>query len=268
MRIQDVLKRLPTDSQRGFTVVELIVVMTLTLIFSGLVLNFALDYWGSTTSLKNSNETLITRQTAADTLRSNLERAAGLIGQNSIGDTNTAVSDPSEPSGSYWLTLHAVPQTISIPADGAYAPVFYYTAPSTDTNHQWIMNGLEPFYDEFVLYLDGSSKELLLRTLANPSASGNRRETSCPKPAVTTTCPGDRIVSGDISSVETKYFSHSGNTIDYQSIVDTDTGAYIGPDFQSVEVVEVKLNLFRKATINGTNDTSASTTVRIALRNG
>lgn len=255
-------------NQSGFTVVELIVVMTLTLLFSGMVLTFAIDYWGSTANLKNSNETLISRQTAGDVLRSNLERSSGLIIQNSIGDANSAVSDPSEPSGAYWQPLHAVPGSITMPAPGSYAPVMYFIAPSTDSNHNWIMNGEQPFYDEFVLYLDGDTRQLLMRTLTNPGASGNRRQTSCPTIAVTSSCPGDRIVSEDVASVTTQYFSRSGNTIDYESIIDTDTGEFIGPDFPSVEVVELTLTLSRRATIQGTNDTTNMTTVRVALRNG
>lgn len=256
------------NAQRGFTVVELVVVMTMTMLFSGLVLTFAIDYWGSTANLKNSNETLISRQTAGDTLRSNLERSSGLVLQNSIGDANSAVSDPSEPSGAYWITLHAVPQTITMPAADAYSPVFYFTAPSTDGDHEWIMNGEQPYYDEFVLYLDGATRRLLLRTLAHPSATGNTRQTTCPAGLSSSSCPGDRIVAEDVTSVETQYFSRSGNTINHESITDTDTGEFIGPDFPSVEVVEITLNLRRKATIQGTNDTTNATTVRVALRNG
>lgn len=258
---------LGSDSQ-GFTVVELVVVITLSMLFSGLVLNFALDYWGSVTTLQSSNETLVSRQNAGDTLRYNLNRATGLIGQNSIADTNTAVADPSQPSGSYWEILHAVPQTIALPSSGSSATVFYFTAPSVDTNHNQIMNGLQPYYDEFILYLDGTSKQLLLRTLANPSASGNQLQTTCPKTLATGSCPADRIVATDIYSVGLNYFSRSGNQVNYQSIIDPDTGSYIGPDFPAAEVIEVTLNLKKPAVINGRNDTTNATIIRVALRNG
>ncbi len=254
--------------QTGFTVVELLVVMILTMFFSGMVITFAIDYWGSEASLQNSNETLITRQTAGDILRMDLEQATGLIIQNSIADPNTEVSDPSNASGSYWIALHAVPSTITMPAATAAAPVFYFASPSTDTSHNLIMNGTQPYYDEFILYLDGSSKELLLRTLVNPSATGDRLQTTCPAAIASAGCPGDRIVAEDVSSVATKYFSKSGNEINYESIIDPNTGAYIGPDFPSVEVVEITVNIARRAIIHGTNDTTDSTTIRVAFRNG
>ena len=56
--------------------------------------------------------------------------------------------------------------------------------------------------------------------------------------------------------------------IDWTSITDPLTGAYIGPDFPSVEVVELTINLGRKAVIKGAQDTSNQTIVRVALRNG
>lgn len=256
------------SSSGGFTVVELITVMTLTLLFSGMIMTFALDYWGSVASLQNSNETLITRQNAGDILRSHLERSSGLIIQNSIPDPNTEVADPGQASGAFWLPLHAVPTTTTMPASPAFAPIFYFTAPSTDSSHLWIMNGAQPYYDEFVLYLDGNTKQLRVRTLASPSASGNRLKTTCPEAMVTSACEGDRLVASDVYSVVTKYYSRSGNQVDYQSIIDTTTGAYIGPDFPSVEVIEVTINLKRPATIHGTSDTTNATTVRVALRNG
>ena len=72
-----------------------------------------------------------------------------------------------------------------------------------------------------------------------------------------------------------RYFSRSGNPINYQSLVaiDPNTGLpydpteYIGPDFTSVEVVEFNLHLYVKATIHGTQDTTNSTTIRVAIRN-
>lgn len=254
--------------QAGLTVIELIVVMTLTLIFSGMVISFALDYWGASTSLQNDSETFVTRQNLGDILRDRLNSAANLINQNGIPDANTHVSDPADPSGSYWTPIHAVPRDIVLPAIGQFAPVLYYNGPSVTTSKTQIMNGTQPYYDEFILYLDGSQKTLMLRNLANPGASGNRYRTTCPASAATSTCPKDRIVATDVTSVSLRYFSRSGNVIDWTSIIDPITGAYIGPDYPSVEVVELTINLGREAIINGAQDTSNQTIVRVALRNG
>ena len=116
--------------------------------------------------------------------------------------------------------------------------------------------------------MNGTNKQLLLRTLANPNATGDKFKTSCPANLATTSCPADRILGTDVSSVGLRYFSRSGNTINYTSITDPNTGNYIGPDFQSVEVAEVTINFYRKSTLKGGRDTSNQVIVRVAMRNG
>jgi len=256
-----------TVDQRGFSIPELIVVMTITAFLSVLILGFALDFWGTTASLDNSSETFVTRQNSGDALRDALNVGSTLISQNSLPDSHTNVPDPSDATGTHWLLIHAIPGTTAMPTTG-YKPLFYYTAPSTDSNKNFIMNGTQPYYDEFVLYLNASTKQLLQRTLANPYASGNRLTTTCPPDQASASCQADKTMGSDIASIDTRYFSRSGNTIDYTSITDPATGDYIGPDFQAVEVVELTLHLSRKATIHGTADTSNETIIRVALRNG
>lgn len=257
-----------TSKAAGFTIVELIVVMVLTVAFSALVLTFMIDFWRSVASLENDSETLVTRQNAGDRLRDTLNAASQLVTQNSITDAHANVPDPSDVSGTHWLIIHAVPSSITMPASGSYTPVFYFTAPSVNSSKSFIMNGSQPYYDEFVLYLNGSTKQLLLRTLVNPSASGDRLTTSCPSSAASASCPADTVIGSDITSINTRYFSRSGNTIDYTSITDPSTGAYIGPDFPAVEVVELTLHLKRTSVVHNGADTINQTIVRVALRNG
>jgi hypothetical protein len=132
------------------------------------------------------------------------------------------------------------------------------------------MNGTQPYQNEYVLYLNGTAKQLLLRTLANPNAPGNAATTSCPSAAATSICPADRIIAEDVASIDMRYFSRAGNTIDHNSIIDTSVSpnVFIGPDFTSVEVVEFNLHNFRKSSLGGGTDTSNQTVIRVALRNG
>lgn len=255
-------------NQQGFTVVELIVVIILSVLFSGLVLGFFIDFWRSTSTLENDTETFVTRQNAGDKLRELLNTASGLISQNSIADAHADNPDPGDASGTHWELLHAVPTTVGLPANGQTTPLFYFKAPSVDSSKNFIMNGEQPYQDEFILYLDGTAKELLVRTLANPNAPNDRLVTTCPSSQASASCPADQIIAGDISSVDLRYFSRSGNTIDYTSVTDPNTGAYDGPDFPAVEVVELTLHLNRKSVIHGGFDTQNETIVRVALRNG
>lgn len=256
-----------SNNASGFTLPELVVVMVVTVMLSGLVLSFFIDLWGSTATLQNDSETFVTRENAGDRLRDSFNSAAGLITQNGLADSNTNNPDTSIASGNYWLPLHAVPGATAMPSTGT-APLLYYEAPSVTSSKVFIMNGSQPYKDNFILYLDASTKSLMLRTLANPSASGNAKTTSCPPAAATASCPADRTVASDISSVSTRYFSRSGNLLDYTSITDPLTGDYIGPDFPSVEVLELTLSLHRKSTLHSGTDTSNQTIVRIAFRNG
>lgn len=251
----------------GFTIVELVIAMTITLMLSGLVINFMVDFWRSTASLQASSESLVTRQNASDRLRDALNPASHLIDQNSIADTHAEVADTSDATGTHWLLIHAIPGSIPLPAAGSFTPVFYFTAPSTDTAKNFIMNGAQPYYDEFIVYMDGSTKQLLMRTLVNPSAGGDRLTTTCPPDQTTATCPADTVISSDITSVDVRYFSRSGLTIDYTSVTDPNTGEYIGPDFPAVDVVEITLHLTHAASVHKGVDSISQTIVRVALRN-
>lgn len=253
-------------NQRGFTIPELLIMMIVTAILTTLVITFALNFWSSTATLENDSTTLATRLNVGDALREQLNAAIGLINQNSIVDSNAEVVDPVAGSG-YWLTLHAVPETITMPSSG-YAALMYFNAPSVTTSKNFIMNGAQPYQDEFVLYLDGSTKQLKLRTLVNPGATGDELKTSCPAPLATTSCPADRVLADSITSIDTVYYSRSGNIINYQSITDPLTGNYIGPDFPSVEVVQLTIHLYQKSTLGGGTNTSNEVIVRVAFRNG
>lgn len=253
----------PTN-QDGFTLVELVIAISFTVMFTALVFSFMLSFWRASATLENDAETFVTRQNAGDKLRDVLNAATQLVSQNSISDTYPlAAAD-----GTHWQLIHAIPSTINTPSSGGYSPVFYFESPSVNSSKNFIYNGASPYYDEFVLYLNGSTKQLLLRTLANPNATGNAKKTSCPASNASASCPADSIVADNVTAVSTRYFSRSGNTIDYTSITDPNTGNYIGPDFPAVEVVEITVHIGRKSTLNGGQDTSNETIVRVALRNG
>ncbi len=253
------------NRQAGFTLPEMLSVMVVTVMFSGLVIYFAFSYWSSTATLQADLETYVSRLNASDILRESINESSGIITQNSIEDINSHKADAAIVSGTYWEPIHAVPGTIpNTPA--TFTPVLYYRKPSTDAAKNVIFNGLQPYEDEYVLFMDGTTKELVLRSLANPGATGNRTRTSCPRAAVTAACPGDRLVAENVQSMEMRYFSRSGNLIDYQSIVDSDTGEFIGPDFPAVEVLEFKMTSFKKSKVKGGQDTLNETIVRVALR--
>jgi len=253
--------------ESGFTITELLIVIILTSILILIVMLFAFDLWRNSAVQEADNDTLVTRFNASDTLRDFIGTSSGLIIQNSIPDSNANVPDPSIPGGNFWLPIHAIPGTVAVGASGTYTPLIYFQRYSFDSSNSFIMNGTNPYDDEFILYLDGTSKSLMMRTLVNPAASSDKLKTTCPPASATSTCPADRVVAADVGSINTRYFSRTGNLIDYTSITDPNTGQYAGPDFPAVEVLELTINLSKKPAYSSTNPVSNSTVIRIALRN-
>lgn len=254
------------NNQSGFTLPELITVLFISGLFVTLLMFFMISYWRYGLMLESDLDTLGTRLNAGDFLRENLNPSSGLIIQNSIPEANPLNPDPDISPKEYWLPIHAVPGTINIGSPGTITSLIYFKRPSVNTSGAVVLNGSLPYEDEFVLYLDGSTKKLMSRNIANPSASDNKLKTSCPPALASASCPADKEVASDVASVETRYFSKTGNLIDHHSATDPDTGAYIGPDYPVVEVVELKLNLTQKPRFQKTNATINSTVIRIAIR--
>ncbi len=255
------------NSEAGFTIPELITVMVVSTLFAGLIMFFGFDYWQTAEIQQSDQDTLISRLNAGDFIRENIGESSGLIIQNSLADSHTLVPDPAINSGLYWIPLHAIPSHLTIGSSGSITPLIYYKKMSINTSKAVIMNGTVPYDDEFVLYLNGSNKQLLDRSIANPNAPNNRLKTSCPPANASPSCPADKVIATDVASVDTRYFSRTGTPLDYSSSTDPNTGNLNGPDFPVVEVLELTLNLQFKPLFQKTNVTQNSTVIRIALRN-
>lgn len=254
-------------NQKGISIAELMVVIVMTSFMVTLVSDFMINYWRYGYMLQSDEDTLGVRLNAGDILRDSVGTSSGLIMQNSISDSYPGVVDTSDPTNSHWEVIHAIPQNIPIGASGSITPVIYYRRPSVNTAGSYIMNGAQPYDDEYVLYLDGTTKSLKQRILANPNAVGDKVRTTCPAAHASSSCPADKTIATSVSSIDMRYFSRNGNTIDYTSITDPNTGLYAGPDFTAVEVVEFKLNLTQKPFLQQSNTTINNTIIRVALRN-
>ena len=256
-----------TIHSAGFTLVELLVVISVSGIMMTVITGFALRYWGKTISLSNDQQTLVSRLNSGDYLRAGIDSSSGLITQNNLPDSNVGKPDPSDGTGTHWLVIHAIPTTVVNGGAGTFTPLIYYNRPSIDTSKNIIMNGAIPYEDDVILYMNGTTKQLLARVIANQYAPSNYARTTCPPDSATNACPADNVISSDVSSVGMRYFSRSGNTIDYTSIIDSVTGQYIGPDYPSVEIVEFTIQLYHKAQFHNAQDTTNKTVIRVALRN-
>ncbi len=252
-------------NERGITIPELIVAVTLSGLMLALIMSFGLSYWSYGAAVESDLDSFGERLNTYDFLREYIGNGSGLINQNGIADDHPDSLDTSTSPSNYWTPLHAVPGTYLAPSSGGAQPLLYLRRPSLTSSGAYIMNGANPYEDEFILFID-SSKQLRLRTLVNPSASNNRQKTSCAPAFVSLTCPADRVLIRNIASVTTRYFSKAGNTINYTSSTDPLTGLYNGPDFPLVEVAELTIKLTYKPVFSK-QTTSNNTVIRIALRN-
>ncbi len=235
-------------------------------LFVGLILYFGISYWRYSSLLEADLDTFVSRLNSQDVIRELVGTSAGLINQNSIPDSHTNNPDPINGS-SYWIPLHAVPGNTPIGASSTTTPLLYFRRFSINSSNTVVLNGTQPYEDEYVLYLDASSKQLLLRTLANPNAVSNKAITSCPPLVATSSCPADKIIIENLSSIDTTYYARSGNTVNYTSSTDPITGQYNGPDFPVVEALQYTFHITKKSLFIKSNGTVNETIVRIALRN-
>lgn len=249
---------------KGFTIIEVTIVIIAGGIIFGLIFSFFWEYWQYAEKAQSDNDVLANRLDTSDFIREIIGTSSGLITQNSIADTNANVVDGVAGAG-YWLTIHSVPQTI--PTTTSDQPLLYFKRFAQDSSKAFIMNGTSPYEDEYVLYLTGSG-ELRVRSLKNTAATGNILVTTCPPAIATSTCPADKLLISSVESVASRFFSRSGTLIDYTPYYDIDLGAMVnGPDYPTVEVIEYTIKVSQKAFTQSSNTTQNQTVVRIALRN-
>ena len=254
------------NNQGGFTLPELLIVVSVSAVLIGLIVTFTVGYSRFAASLQLVSDAFVTRLNMSDYFREKLGASSGLISQNSIADMNVGAVDTATSPAYFWQIVHPIPGTISVGSGNAITPIFYFRKFSQNSSGALIMNGTNPYEDELIIYLDASDRTLNVRTLANLSAPGNKAKTTCPKALATTNCPADAKLIGDVTSVDVRYFSRTGILIDWTSIFDLNTGLYAGPDFPAVEVVELKVNSTVQAKYQS-NTLNNSTIIRVALRN-
>lgn len=262
-------------AEAGFTLPELIVVMMMTAVLATVLFQFMTSYLRFSAGAESDNIAFVDRLNAGDYLRENIGASSGLMSQNSLDDTHIPASVQDPLDSLHWMALFPYASPVGYGNTSSVTPLLYFRKYSKNSSNEIIMNGVQPYEDEFIVYHDGASRQLRVRTLANTDASGNTRLTSCPPESATTSCPRDTVLMDDVANVKLRYFSKTGNEISITSHADDGTSPcsnttypFTGCDgarFESVEVVEITLNL-AKTSLN-TASTKSSTIIRVALRN-
>lgn len=268
------------EHEQGFTLIEMIIVVIMTSVLSMIIFGMGYQYIKQAASLNARTNFYGDRLNVSDYLRQNVGLSTGLLNQNSLADSNTLVADPEDVTGTRWRPIHAIPGPLGNPS--IITPIIYYSQDALNASQQPIMNGTEAYQNEFVIYHDGPTSELRVRALANSTAPGNVTKTTC-----TTSSPGcakDKVLLTGVQTVEMRYFSRSGEDIDFRSSCDPDvyycagttpssclqTPPYTGCnglDFSQVEVAQFKLKVKKAIESDANYSIYNSTIIRIALRN-
>ena len=284
--------------ERGFTLVEMLIVVIMTTILSITVFSMGYQYLKQAANLTAKSNFFGERLNVSDFLRQNIGLSTGLINQNSINDPNALVVDPSPASAQIWKLMHAVPGNYGTAT--SITPVMYYTQDALRADGTSIMNGVDAYQNDFVIYHHGPSSELRVRSLAHPAAgSQNVTKTTCT--TQTSACNKDRVLITGVVAVELRFYSRAGDSIDYRSSCEpaiyscgtvrvcdpafpTSGNASIcngpptcqqsvpyggcnGIDMSQVEVAQFKIKVRKKIETDANKYINNSTIIRIALRN-
>lgn len=267
-------------AESGFTLVEMLIVVIMTTVLSMIIFGLGYQYLKQAAKLTAQTSSYNDRLNVGDYLRQNVGLSTGLLNQNSLIDSNRLVPDPSDGSGTRWKRIHAIPGAFG--SAGETTPIIYYSQDALKSDGTAILNGAAPYQNEFIVYHDGTSSELRVRTLANNAASQNASRTSCA--VATPSCPRDKVLLSGVQTVEMRYFSRSGDDIDFRSSCDPDVyycagsspaqcqqvspySGCNGLDFSQVEVVQFKLKVKKAIESDRNHFIFNSTVIRIALRN-
>jgi prepilin-type N-terminal cleavage/methylation domain-containing protein len=159
------------NHQKGFSLPELMVVLTVFGILSVSLLAIISNYFGIIARNNSLVDMTVASQDFLRATEENIRFGAGVRQTNEISDTNAP--------GGAWNT-----------DDTNF--VIIIAVPAVDNDRNYIIDSAtgEPYMNELVYYRDSSN--LLQRTLAHPSASGNILTTSCPPGSASTSCPADK----------------------------------------------------------------------------
>lgn len=169
--------------QGGFTIVELNMTIGLMAILSIGFMAIFTSFLVTNTRINTSIEMTSGSQILLRTMVEELRYGAGVRQTNTITDPNGV------PGG--WNT-------------GNVNFVIITAVPATDSSNSYIIDTAtgSPYMNEFVYFKQNN--DLYKRTLAHPSATGNRLKTSCPASVATSSCPADRKL---VENLETMSFT-------------------------------------------------------------
>lgn len=215
-------------SSAGFTLVELVVVVSVMGIIGATFLGMVTNYFVVITRNNELSEMTVSSQNLLRTTVENIRFGDGVRQTNSITDANAPVGGWNTSNSTFVIVL---------------------AVPALDSSHNYIISPStgSPYMNELVYYKSGT--DLKERKLANTGATGNTLHTTCPANKATSICQADTTLAQYV------------NTMTF-SMYDQDAAATTDPT--QARSIKISLNMQRNAPGNPIN---LSTTTQVTLRN-
>jgi prepilin-type N-terminal cleavage/methylation domain-containing protein len=216
------------NNEHGFTLVEMLIAVTLMAIIGVVFLGLSVNYFVVIMRNNALSEMTVSSQNLLRSTVENIRFGDGVRQTNQI-------SDPYAPSGG-WNTSNT-------------NFVIIIAVPAIDAGHQYIIDPStgSPYMNELIYYKNGTT--LMERKLANTNAAGNTLKTTCPPANATSACTADIQLA--------KYVNSMVFTLYDQDNAQTNNAAL-------ARSVKISLNMQRNAPGNPIN---LSTNMQVTLRN-
>lgn len=181
------MKRL--KDQAGFTIVELILAISIAMILTTVLLTISMTYFGNVMQNNRIAELSIENHYALRAIVEDIRLADSI-------QASSVLTDANAPSTG-WNTDDA-------------ANMLVIGSPATTSSYDIVYDDSTgyPYSNELVYYISGTS--LHKRTIRNAAATGNSATTSCPPASATSGCPADRTYTTHIADLSFNFFDELG----------------------------------------------------------
>lgn len=192
------MKNLVFDSA-GYTLIEMLVAISVSTLLILAIGNYASSSVIGSNQDYNKTLVLANAKEAVGIVARQVRLAKSVVASNDLPDNYA----PNAPSDLYSWSGAAGSGTsliLQVPSRDTSGNIMYYNSSHTNV-----------YTDDVIFYLDGTSKKLYKRIIANPVA-GNSAKTTCPPAHATSSCPADADVVDDVANLTTSYLKSDGTT--------------------------------------------------------
>jgi prepilin-type N-terminal cleavage/methylation domain-containing protein len=178
-------------SQRGFTIVELILAVSISSVIAATLLTISLRYTGEMLRARITADLAIESQILLRSIVDDTRLADSLSSSNSNTDANA-------PNGGWVTSDPSNVLIIDSPAINSSRDIIYNTSTSL------------PYSNEVVYYSSGTT--MYRRSIKNTAASGNSMVTSCPPSLATNSCPADKLFTKYLKDLTFTFYDDTDAT--------------------------------------------------------